>query len=129
MDLKILTPEKVLLEESNISEVNAVAVDGALGVQKHHVPMVTPLKPALLTFTKGGTKKTVAVMGGMFSTDGQTVTVLSEAAEQEADIDFVRAEEAKKRAEARLAEQKENLDVHRAEYALAKALARLQLKR
>jgi len=129
MDLKILTPEKVVVEATDVSAVSAMAADGSVGILPHHVPMVTPLQVANLTYTKAGQSHAAAVMGGMLSTDGQHVTILSEAAELAQDVDIVRAEAAKKRAEARLAENKENLDVKRAELAMARALVRLKLKK
>ncbi len=129
MDLKILTPDKVVVEETGVTEVIAASTDGSFGVQEKHIPMVTPLKSAVLTYIKEGQSRSAAVMSGMFSTDGKNVIVLSEAAELETDIDFLRAEEAKKRAESRLSEKKDNLDAKRAEMALAKAMTRLKLKK
>jgi F-type H+-transporting ATPase subunit epsilon len=55
------------------------------------------------------------------------VTVLSQIAELPEDIDVARAEEARKRAEARLGSKGEDLDYERARNALDKAILRLQV--
>lgn len=129
MKLKILTPEKVVLDET-VETIQAKAVDGAFGVLNKHIPMITPLDIAVLTYTLTGDgndeKKPVAVMGGLFQTDGDEAIVLTDAAELVSDIDALRAQQAKERAEARLREKTEKVDVQRAEMSLARALVRLQ---
>jgi F-type H+-transporting ATPase subunit epsilon len=55
------------------------------------------------------------------------VTVLAQLAEKAEEIDPVRAEAAKKRAEERLVKPTPNMDFERARIALLKSLARLQV--
>jgi F-type H+-transporting ATPase subunit epsilon len=126
MKLTIVTPERQVLTEE-VEAVYAAAVDGEFGVLPKHIPMVTPLKIGVLNYVKNGTKHPVAVMGGMFRTDGKEVIVLSDAAEKGTEIDRVRAEQAKERAERRLQQKNENVDHARAEKAFARALARLKI--
>ena len=57
------------------------------------------------------------------------MTILAESAELAADIDVDRAEQAKARAEKRLADPKPDTDVHRAELALARAISRIRVAR
>jgi F-type H+-transporting ATPase subunit epsilon len=54
------------------------------------------------------------------------VTILAQLAERAEDIDIARAEEAKRRAEARVVQAKD-IDYERARTALVKSLARLQV--
>ena len=54
---------------------------------------------------------------------------LAESAERDCDIDQARAEEARKRAEKRLAEHTDDLDEARAEAALRRAIMRLEIAR
>ena len=70
--------------------------------------------------------KKAAVHGGISrDTQGHVLLVLAEVAEWPDEIDVNRANEAKVRAERRLAAKESNLDVHRAELALRRSLARL----
>lgn len=125
MKLKIVTPERVVLDE-DVDAVNAHAADGRLGILPRHVPLVTPLNVSVLEYAKNGETHPVAVMGGMLSTNGDEVTILSNAAELTGEIDRLRAEQARNRAEARLKERLEDVDTARAERALARAMTRLK---
>lgn len=128
MQFKIVTPSRVVLEDQ-VDAIYARAIDGEFGVLPKHIPMVTPLEIGVLKFTrKGGEKMTAAVMGGLFYTDGESATILSDSAELSADIDPVRAEHAKERAEARLREKSATVDTKRAEMALARAMTRIQTR-
>jgi F-type H+-transporting ATPase subunit epsilon len=128
MNLKIITPHKTLLDEP-VDSVTATTLDGEIGVLPNHIPLVSPLDIGVLKFVQNGQTKKVAVMGGVFSTDGKVTTVLSDAAELSDEIDVARAQHAKERAEARLREKAASVDVKRAELSLAKALVRLKLNR
>lgn len=126
MRLTILTPERVALETDSVEGVFAHSIQGAFGVLAGHIPLVSALDVALLAYTQGGQRQTAAVMGGVLQTDGNSVVVLSPAAELSTEIDVLRAQHARERAEARLRERTENVDVKRAEMAMARALARLK---
>ena len=125
MKLKIVTPERVVLD-TDTEAVYAAAVDGEVGILTRHVPMVTPLKIGVLRYTDGGNKKPATVMGGLLSTDGETVTILTDAAELGTEIDRLRAEQAKARAEAALKAKADAADHAEAERALARATVRLK---
>lgn len=128
MHLRILTPERIVLDEENVDGVTARSTQGEFGVLPRHLPLVAPLDIALMTYKMGGKDYTAAVMGGMFSTDGQKITILSDAAELSSEIDTARAKHARERAEARLREKHEDVDTVRAELALSRAMARLKAK-
>lgn len=128
LKLKVVTPEKVLLE-TDAQAVYVDAVDGQIGILKGHVPLLTSLKIGLLRYQPtGGTEQdVVALMGGILETDGTHITVLANAAEKADEIDALRAEEAKKRAESLLNERNEKINVDRAQLSLARALTRLKV--
>jgi F-type H+-transporting ATPase subunit epsilon len=126
MKLKVLTPERVVLED-DVDAVYAENSAGQFGVLPKHIPIVTPLEISVLYYQKAGKKQPVAVMGGLFRTDGQQVTVLSDTAEQGAEIDVVRAQHAKERAQALLHKKTaEDIDIKKAELSLERALTRLK---
>lgn len=125
MRLQVITPERVVVDE-DVDAVYGTAVDGSLGILPRHIPMVTPLVPGSMSYVQAGRKEPLAVMGGMLYTNGSQVTVLSDAAEKSAEIDVVRAQHAKERAEAALRNKADTLNVLQAEQALARATARLK---
>lgn len=126
MQLKIVTPNRTVVDEA-VDSVTALSTDGEFGVLSNHIPLVTPLEIGVLQYSQNGQTKKVAVMGGIFSTDGKVSTVLSDAAELVDEVDAVRAQHAKERAEARLREKSASVDVKRAELSLHRALVRLKL--
>ena len=73
----------------------------------------------------------LAIISGFAEVLGDRVTVLAETAERPEEIDVARAEEAKKRAEQRLASATSdpNLDWSRAAVALQRSLIRIQVAR
>ena len=65
-------------------------------------------------------------MGGVFQFKDNYATILTDVCEESCDIDVARANDARARAEARLADTNAQIDAQRAQAALARALARLQ---
>jgi F-type H+-transporting ATPase subunit epsilon len=77
-------------------------------------------------YRKGQEKTFLSLAYGFCEVLPDRVTILARVAERAEDIDVARAEEAKKRAEQRLANAKD-VDYERARAALMKSLARLQV--
>ncbi len=126
MTLDILTPERsVCCVETEI--VIARALDGELGILPNHAPLVVALDIAPLRYRKDGVEHFVAVASGFMEVKDNRVSILTPSAEIESEIDFIRAESAKERAERRLAEHAPETDVRRAELALRRALMRLKI--
>ena len=126
MTLDILTPERsVCCVETEI--VIARALDGELGILPNHAPLVVALDIAPLRYRKDGVEHFVAVASGFMEVKDNQVSILTPSAETESEIDFVRAESAKERAERRLAEHAPETDVRRAELALRRARMRLKI--
>lgn len=127
MKLKVVTPERIVFEDPDVEAVYANTVDGEVGILPKHVPLVTPLAIGVLRYVKAGQKEPIAVMGGLLRTNGKEVTILCEAAERADEIDALRAQHAKERAEARLKQQTNDVDVKRAKTALMRSVTRLKL--
>ena len=126
LKLEVITPEQVALRDESTSVV-VPGVDGELGIWPNHAPLLAGLKPGVVTYkTASGTEKLV-VSGGFIEISNNVVSILAPAAEKSTEIDFARAEAAKKRAEERLA-KKEGIDMARAQAALARANARLSVR-
>lgn len=129
MKLSIVTPDRKVFEADDVEAVYAKTTDGEVGILQKHVPMVTPLDIGILRFVQNGEKRSLAIMGGILRTNGQEVSVLADAAELSDEIDSLRAEKAKERAEARLRQQSAEVDSTRAKMALTRSITRLKLSK
>ena len=123
-ELQILTPERLLVK-AQVDEAVIPGTEGYFGVLPGHTPMLAALAIGEMWYRVGQEKTYLAVAYGFCEVLPDRVTVLARIAEQAYDIDVARAEEAKKRAEARL-QQMKDIDYERARMALEKALMRLQ---
>lgn len=126
MKLKIVTPERVVLEADDVEAVYAQTVDGEIGILPKHVPLVTPLAVTVLRYVRQGRKQVAAVMGGILRTNGDEVSVLSDTAELSEEIDVARARQAQERAEARIRQQAADIDLNRAKAALSRSIVRIK---
>jgi F-type H+-transporting ATPase subunit epsilon len=124
--LDIVTAEREVFSD-DIDEVVAPGVQGQLGILPYHAPLMTTLLPGELLVKKGGEEFYLAISGGFIEVRPDRIIVLADAAERVDEIDIARAEEAKRRAEKRLAEHEPGVDTARAEAALRRSLIRLQV--
>ena len=126
MMLDVLTPERsVCCIEVEI--VIARAMDGEVGILANHAPLIAALDIAPLRYRKDGVEHAVAINGGFMEVKDNRISILTPVAETESEIDFRRAEEARERAEKRLAAPTPEIDVRRAELALRRAMMRLKI--
>ena len=87
-------------------DVDMVVLPGAageMGILPHHAPVLTTLKYGVVKVRRAGKEEIFAVAGGVAEVQPDVVTVLADAAENVEEIDVVRAQFAKKRAEEILA--------------------------
>ena len=126
IELQIVTPDKLLVKEQ-VDEVEIPGTDGYFGVLPGHTPMLASLAVGEMWYRKGQEKTFLSLAYGFCEVLPERVTILAQLAERAEDIDVARAEEAKKRAEQRLAQAKGDVDYERARTALVKSLARLQV--
>ena len=126
IELQIVTPEKLLVKEQ-VDEVEIPGTEGYFGVLPGHTPMLASLAVGEMWYRKGQEKTYLSLAYGFCEVLPDRVTILAQLAERAEDIDVARAEEARKRAEQRLAQAKGDVDYERARTALVKSLARLQV--
>ena len=127
MHFVILTPNKKLLDEKDVTEVYFPADYGVLGVLPGHAPMITAVGTGVVVYTKKDVTGFFKVTGGVAEISGHSVTLMVDVGEEASNIDLDRAKRALERAEGRLAAKDlGNVDVKRAQVALARAQARIQ---
>jgi len=127
--LEVVSPERVVLSQ-DVRSLVAPGSEGYLGILADHAPLMAELRLGEIRITDpDGHEMHIATSGGFMQVADNTVRILADTAEIEEEIDVARAEEAVKRAEARIRERTEGLDHARAEAALKRAVNRLRIAR
>lgn len=127
IDLRILTPHGLFLQQE-VTSIHCKSVEGELTLLSNHSPIVLYLVPCrLILGLKDGKKEIFAISGGFLHFDSNNARILTDAIEGSRDIDLQRAQEAYKRARARLEKRDAQVDLHRAELSLQRAINRIQV--
>jgi F-type H+-transporting ATPase subunit epsilon len=128
--LEVITPDRVVFSEDDVTSVVAPGVEGYLGVLANHAPLMTALAIGHVDFRRAdGSADEMAISGGFMEVFENTVTILAETAELASEIDLERAEAAVHRAEERIASHRPDIDMDRAQAALHRAMNRLNVAR
>lgn len=128
LKLEIVTPEAKAYSD-DVEMVTLPGVEGEMGIYAQHVPLVTQIVPGELIIRKQGQDFLFAVGGGFVEITGERVAIMTDMAIEAEKIDEAKAEEARQRAEARLAEQLNEEEAAMVMAALAHSLAQLKAKR
>jgi len=126
LSFEIVTAERVVYSDE-VDVVVAPGIEGQLGILAQHAPLMTMLQPGELMIRKDGEEQSIFVSGGFLEVQGNKVTVLADTAERAEESDSARAEEARKRAEQRMALPPQEVDHARAQAALLRSLVRLKV--
>jgi F-type H+-transporting ATPase subunit epsilon len=126
--LEIITPAATIFSE-DVEMVTLPGVDGEMGILPQHVPLMTQIVPGEMVVRKNGQDRFVAVGEGLVEITGDHVAILTDLAIAAENIDLVKAEEARQRAEARLLEKLSAEEVASVNAALARTLAEIRVKR
>ena len=128
LKLEIVTPEGVTYSE-DVEMVTLPGSEGEMGIYPNHVALMTQVAAGEVSARRNGKDEFLAVGEGFVEITGERVAILTDMAIKAENIDEVKAEEARKRAEARLAEKLDDEEVANGSAALAHSLAQLHVKR
>ncbi|MDX1951849.1 MAG: F0F1 ATP synthase subunit epsilon [Verrucomicrobiota bacterium] len=128
LKLEIVTPEAKTYSE-DVEMVTLPGIEGEMGIFPMHVPLMTQIVPGEITVRKGGQDFFLAVGEGFVEITGERVAILTDMAIKAGDIDEMKAEEARKRAEARLQEKLSDEELASVNAALLHSLTQLNVKR
>jgi F-type H+-transporting ATPase subunit epsilon len=131
LHLEIVTPEARVYSDE-VASVVLPGVEGELGVLPNHIPLMTMIKPGELRVVKGRENLSLATGEGFVEVMGDRVTVLTDMALREEEIDVEGVEAALKRAEEELKRKKpgvEDAEVVLLMVQIQKSVAQLNLKR
>ncbi len=127
LNLEIVTPEKKVLSES-VDSVNVPTTTGEVGILDNHAPLISTLKPGILSYAKGGVTEKMVVSGGFVEVSADNVSILADVAETSGDINIEAARTERDAAENELKDWKGTEEEFAVETErLERAQSRLQL--
>ena len=126
--LEIITPVATVFSE-DVDMVTLPGVEGEMGIYPNHVPLLTQIVPGEIIARKGGKDFFLAIGEGFVEVTGDHVAILADMAIRAENIDEAKAEEARRRAEARLAEKLDDEETAAVQAAISHASAQIKVKR
>ena len=128
LKLEIVTPEAKIFSE-DVEMVTLTGIEGEMGILPQHMALMTQLVEGEITVRKNGGNIFLAVGSGFVQVTGEAISVLTDMAIKADDIDEAKAEEARQKAEARLAQKLSDEESATVQAALMHALTQLHVKR
>lgn len=99
----LVSPERLLFS-GEVEQVDVPGSEGDFGVLADHAPMVTIVRPGILTIYREGKEEKVVVLGGFAEVGPTGLTVLADVAETVEDMDRAVIAKQIKETEKRMAE-------------------------
>jgi F-type H+-transporting ATPase subunit epsilon len=128
LKLEIVTPEGTVYSE-DVEMVTLPGVVGEMGIYPQHVPLMTQMVPGELIVHKDGKDLFIATGEGLIEVTANRIAVLTDLAIPADRIDEAKAEEARRRAEARLREKLSAEEAATVNASLVRSLAQLRVKK
>lgn len=100
---------------------------GEVGIYPRHTPLITRIKPGSVRIKRPdqAEEELIYVSGGLLEVQPQSVTILADTAVRGRDLDEVKAQEAKQRAEEAMRDRSALISYASAQAELAEAVAQL----
>ena len=86
LHFELVSPEKLVFSGA-VDQVDVPGAEGYFGVLEGHAPLVTTLRPGILTVFSGGNAQKIVVLGGFAEVSSKGLTVLADIAESVEEID------------------------------------------
>ena len=102
LKLEIVTPEKRVLD-TEVDSVTVPTASGEAGILPNHAPLISALKPGILSYSSKGAVEKFAVAGGFVEVSSDRVAVLTDIAESPGEISVEAARGEREAAEKELA--------------------------
>ncbi len=127
INLEIVTPEKKVIDEA-VEMVTVPTAKGEIGILANHAPLISTLKPGILSYTHKGVTEKMVVAGGFIEVSENRVSILADVAESKDDIDTAAAKDEQEEARKILGEWKGSEEEFEVELEkLERAQARLDI--
>ena len=102
LKLEIVTPERRVVD-IEAESVTVPTASGEAGILTNHAPLISALKPGVLTYAAKGATEKLAISSGFVEVSGNQVSVLTDVAESPEEVDAERARADREEAERELA--------------------------
>ena len=79
LHLDFVSPESVLFS-GEVDQVDLTGAEGDLGILAGHAPLVTTLRPGIVTIFRGGAREPIVITGGFAEMGPAGLTVLADRA-------------------------------------------------
>ena len=86
LHFELVSPEKLVFS-GEVEQVDVPGAEGDFGVLAGHAPMVTTLRPGVLTVKAAGGEQKIVVLGGFAEVSAKGLTILADTADSLADFD------------------------------------------
>ncbi len=86
LHFELVSPEKLVFS-GEVEQVDVPGAEGDFGVLEGHAPLVSTIRPGILTVHGANGEHKIVVLGGFAEVSAQGLTVLADVAEAIEDID------------------------------------------
>ena len=86
LHFELVSPEKLVFS-GEVTQVDLPGAEGDFGVMEGHAPLVTTLRPGIMTVVAGGNAQKIVVLGGFAEVSDKGLTVLADTADAVKDFD------------------------------------------
>ncbi|HKS20988.1 MAG TPA: F0F1 ATP synthase subunit epsilon [Bradyrhizobium sp.] len=100
----LVSPEKLAFS-GEVDQVDVPGVEGDFGVLAGHAPIISAIRPGILTVFSGGKREKIIVTGGVAEMSEKGLTVLADVARSLEELDRARLADVIAEMEAKLAEK------------------------
>ena len=97
--IEIVNPEQSFLSKDDVTEVIVPAFEGEMGILKDHIPIISFLKPGLITILSKSEEQKFYVEDGIIEFKNNNLSILSSSIFNLKDLEKSKLEELLKRAE------------------------------
>lgn len=102
LKLEVVTPERRVFD-ADVDSVTIPTASGEAGILPNHAPLISALKPGILSVSFDGKTEKMAIAGGFVEVSSNQVSVLTDIAETSDEINVEDARREKQEAEQALA--------------------------
>jgi F-type H+-transporting ATPase subunit epsilon len=86
-ELSLVAPEEMVFL-GEVDQVDMPGAEGDLGILAGHAPLVTLLRPGIVTIASGVSRSSFVVLGGLAELSQSGLTILAESAKSLEDVDL-----------------------------------------
>jgi F-type H+-transporting ATPase subunit epsilon len=127
--LSVVAPDRTVFEDE-VESVVLPGVEGYLGIQSSHEPMLVALRPGIIEYMDRNNQRSfVSVSGGFTEISDNSVIVLAQDAQRATEIDVAEAEKALEEARRALRGEASTMTAQQATEEIERAMVRIKAAR